>query len=123
MTLAKIIALTDEMKPNAFSKEAKTLWINEIENTVVEEVINKAEGNDITFKPYTYDADQEKELLVPDAHSDVYSLYLSSKIDFNNREFGGFNNSTVMFSSAYDDYAKEYRRNHLPKQSNSEKGY
>ena len=38
MTLAEIIAQVDEIKPNAFSNEAKTIWINEIEGKIQTDV-------------------------------------------------------------------------------------
>ena len=43
MTLAKIISMVDEMKPNQYDSETKTAWMSEVEGMVVEEILNRAE--------------------------------------------------------------------------------
>ena len=59
-TLKSVIDYVDEIKPNAFSNEAKTKWLNECEGLVQTEVLLWASEEIIT---YQYDADKDKELL------------------------------------------------------------
>lgn len=119
MNLAKMISMCDELKPNQYDTEQKTQWISEIEAQVVDEILNMAEENEIEFEKYDYDTDAEKELLVPDAYSDVYLHYLMAKIDFANAEYGRYNNSIAMFHFSFERFGKHYIKNHVPKQKNS----
>lgn len=79
MKIAEIIGLTDELRPNEYTAEMKTRWLSEVEGTVVDEILNCAEGNNISFEGYRYATDQERELLVPDRFSDIYIQYLIEK--------------------------------------------
>lgn len=116
MTLAKIISMVDEMKPNQYDSETKTAWMSEVEGMVVEEILNRAEGNEIEFEGYDYDLDAEKTLLVPDRYADLYRNYLCAKIDYANAEYERYNNSVTMFEASYSTFAQHYRRTHMPKQ-------
>jgi len=122
MTLAKVISMCDEAKPNQYDISIKTQWINEVENLVIEGIVNRAEGNDMEFTPYDYDTDSDAELVVPDVYSDIYINYVFAKIDFMNAEFGRYNNSAAMYQASYDTYASAYRRSHMPKQAVSLSG-
>lgn len=67
MKVAEIIAAIDELRPNEYSASMKTKWLSECEGTIVDEVLNRAEGNNIEFEGYDYETDQEKETLLPDS--------------------------------------------------------
>ena len=116
MTLADLIAYVDQIRPNAFDKEQETGWINEIEHKVYDQVINKAVGN-ITNDPtpYFYDQNAETELLVEDAHKAVYVTYLLAQMDYANMELDRYNADAAMHQAAWQEYAAEYRRNHMPR--------
>ena len=114
MTLAELIAQADELRPNMFSKEMKTSWINEVESKVVKQVINKALWNHDTFTPYEYELNAETSLRIPDEHCDVYRTYLFAQMDYANAELDRYNADAAMHRAAWDDYAAEYRREHYP---------
>lgn len=101
---------------NPYDEKAKTQWISEVEGIVIDEILNRAEGNEIEFEKYDYDRDCEKVLRVPDRFNDLYLNYLYAKIDFNNAEYTRYNNSVMMYNAAYEAFAGYYRRNHMPKQ-------
>lgn len=116
MTLAELIAYVDQIRPNAFDKDQKTGWINEIEHKIYEQVLNKAVGNTTTDPtPYSYDLNAETALLVEETHRDVYVTYLLAQMDYANMEIDRYNADAAMHQAAWQDYAAEYRRNHLPK--------
>ena len=116
MTLAELISYVDQIRPNAFDKDQKTGWINEIEHKIYEQVLNKAVGNTTTDPtPYSYDLNAETALLVEETHRDVYVTYLLAQMDFANMEIDRYNADAAMHQAAWQDYAAEYRRNHLPK--------
>ena len=116
MTLADLIAYVDQIRPNAYDKEVMTGWVNEIEHKIYDQVLNKAVGNTaVDPTPYLYDMNGETELLVEDAHKDVYVTYLLAQMDYANMELDRYNTDAAMHQAAWQDYAAEYRRNHLPK--------
>lgn len=60
MTVAQVIQAVDAVKPNAFSNEEKTRWLNEVEGMVQTEVLLFASEEVIT---YSYEQDKDVELL------------------------------------------------------------
>lgn len=120
MTIGEAIFQTDTLKPNQYSPADKIKWLSEIDGIVKNEIIDTHEGRElITFTPYADDTSLETVLLVPEPYSNVYVLYLFTKIDFNNAEFTRFNNSVIMYNVAYENYAKYYNRKYMPLQKNS----
>lgn len=116
MTLAELIAYVDQIRPNAFDKDQETGWINEIEHKIYEQVLNKAVGNTTTDPtPYSYDLNAETALLVEETHRDVYVTYLLAQMDYANMEIDRYNADAAMHQAAWQDYAAEYRRNHVPR--------
>lgn len=115
MTLAKLLALVDDNKPNEYSDELKTLWLNEVEFRAHDEVWSRAKGNSGDYVPLNYLTDPERELLIPDQFADAYRAYLYAKIDYTNGEFERYNNDSALYDAAFNSYAAWYRRNHNPK--------
>jgi hypothetical protein len=115
MTLGQLIAEIETVKPHQFPKETITRWLTEVENTAVEQIFNRVDGVDIHFEKFDYDMDHEKELQIPDHFADVYMTYVSAKIDYANREFGGYNNAVSMYQAAFDELAAYWKRTHKPK--------
>lgn len=118
MTIAELLHMVDEIRPNQFSELTKTLWLSEIEHRVFDEVISK--GADccpyFRFTGYTYPLNQETVLAVPDRYADVYRTYIYAKIDQSLGEIDRYNNDSLLHSSAWMDYAAWYRRHHYPRE-------
>ena len=115
MKLSTIIANVDEKRPNQFSKEMMTGWINEIESKACRQVIGRAFWGKDDFEPYDYERDSEAELRIPDEHCDVYETYLFAKMDYTNGEIERYNADAAMHQAAWTEYAAEYRRSHYPR--------
>lgn len=115
MTLAELIAYVDKIRPNAYDKDVMTGWVNEIEWQVYDQVLSRAMDFTGTYIPYKYDLDAERELFVDDAHKGVYVYYLLAQMDHSNMEIDRYNADTTMHQAAWQDYAANYRRNHIPK--------
>ena len=110
MTPNKAIEIVDRLKPNSYSDEDKLRWINELDGMVQRLVIQTDE-----IKQYSYPEDMNKELLIPAPFDNAYTLYLEAKIDYHNREYGNYNNSTMMFESQFTEYKKWYIRENKAK--------
>ena len=102
-TLKSVIEYVDEIKPNAFSNEAKTQWVNECEGLVQTEVLLVADTELIS---YSYDTDKDKELLVKHPHVKIYWAYLTAMIDFANGEYNKYQNTMQMFNAFFGEYMR-----------------
>lgn len=116
-TINKVIERVDAVKPNTFDEEMKTAWLAQLDGMIQKIVMQKDE-----LIEYKYPEDMDRELLVPFPFEDIYVLWLSSKIDFQNQDYDEYNNSAEAFNNVFSDFKKAYIREHMPKQT-AEKGY
>ena len=118
MTLQKALDITDEMRPNAMSRQLKIVFLTEIEQLVHSEIILKHwhTPEQRTKPEYDVDTDPGTELLIPDPYSMFYPYWIISRIDEQNLEWDKFNNDRAIFENKYDTMNDWYRRNHMPLQ-------
>ena len=115
MTIIEAITRVDTVKPNTYTLNEKIKWLSELDGMIKTEIIDTHEGGeDITFSGYTDATDTDTKLLVPAPYDEVYIRYLEMHIDYANNEYGKYNNSMVMYSSAYSAFEKYYNREHMP---------
>lgn len=146
MTLSELIAKVSQVRPSEYDKDDLTQWVNEVEFLAWDTVIGHAEhpripvGDPVTvragednykpdddrppkppkYRPYVYEVDAERQLLIPDQFNEVYTTYLFSKIDFNNAEIERYSMEQQMFEAEWQTYAAWYRRTHTPKRLHHE---
>ena len=101
MTLKECIDFVDEIKPNAFTNEQKTQWLNEIEGRVQTEVFLWGMTNHTT---YTYETNKNTELFVKPPYENIYYEYLSAMIDYANGEYDKAQNTMAMFEEKYTPF-------------------
>ena len=111
MNLKQIIDMVDDIKPNAFSAETKTGWINECEGLVQTEVFLLAPEEVIA---YSYEADKNKEMLVGGPHNKIYWTYLTALIDFANGEYNKYQNTMQLFNNYFGEYMRWYALHYRP---------
>ncbi len=117
-TLKSVIEYVDEIKPNAFSNEAKTQWVNECEGLVQTEVLLLADTELIS---YSYDTDKDKELLVKHPHVKIYWAYLTAMVDFANGEYNKYQNTMQMFNAFFGEYMRWFALNYHPADTHGDK--
>lgn len=121
MTLSNVIAFVDGIKPNAFTPEQKTAWVNEVEGYVMTDIFLLAPTE---YKAYVWPDDQNTVLLVPDPHCKIYHAYLSAMIDFANGEYGKYNNELAMYNEFCGEFMRWYTDRYRPADGRAEeKGY
>lgn len=121
MTLSQAINMVDDIKPNAFSCETKTAWINECEGLVQTEVLLRA-IDDITV--YDYDRDHGAQLLAKPPHDKIYWAYLSAMVDFGNGEYSRYQNTMQVFNSFFGEYQRWFALHYRPADGEAiEQGY
>ena len=122
MTIMDALYRIDELKPNSYSQSEKIKWLSTLDGVIKSEIKDTHERcnkeccvETKVFSGYTEDADLNTVLLVPAPYDDIYLRWLESQIDYNNGEYGKYNNSLVAYNDAYDLYQKHYNRTHMPK--------
>ena len=120
-TLQGVLDIIDGIKPNAFSEEAKTAWINEIEGLVQTEVFLLAIEDVVQ---YTWPENAAATLLAKPPHDKIYWVYMSAMVDFANGEYDKYQNTMQMFNQFFGEYMRWYARTYNPADGEAEvKGY
>lgn len=115
MTIIEAINKIDTFKPNSYTQLDKIKWLSDLDGNIKTEIIDTHEGgSDIIFKGYDETTDINTKLLVSAPHEDIYLKWLESKIDYNNAEYGKYNNSSIAFNNAFSAYERYYNRHHMP---------
>ncbi len=111
MKIKSVIDYVDEIKPNAFSNEVKTMWLNECEGMIQTEIFLFAP---LQILIYDYEKDKEKHMLVEPPHDKLYAAYLAAKIDYANGEYSKYENSRTMFQAHYNEFVRWYATHYRP---------
>lgn len=111
MTLKQVIDMVDDIKPNAFSNDTKTQWVNEVEGYVQTEVF-LLNVDDVV--KYSYEQDKNKTLLVDFPHDKLYWAYLSAMIDFANGEYNKYQNTMQMYNGFMGEFMRWFARTYRP---------
>lgn len=106
-TTNTVITRADELRENTLSDENKAIWINQVEQTVQRDILKLAEP--VHFK---YPDDVDKELSLTDEWSEIYVYYVVAMIDYWYRDTNLYNISAKMYNDTFQEYRKQYRREH-----------
>lgn len=122
MTIAEALQLMEEMRPGAaIAPMRMRKWLSDLDRQIWEELIEKRMPDENTpdvFLGYTQETDNATKLLIPDPDAEeIYQFYLSMKIDLANQEMVDYQNSALLFHTAYTAFAKKYARAHRQKVS------
>lgn len=113
MKIIDAITTIDAIKPNSYSVAMKVRWLSLLDGKVKKEMIDTHEGEIKDFYEYT-ESDTQKELLIEHPYDDIYIRWLEMQIDYASGEYTRYNNSKMMFTTAYNTYANYYNRTHMP---------
>ena len=116
MTIQEAIDRVDLLKPNHQSETHKVAWLAELDGLIHRELVmsHAHTREQETFVPYTMDTDRDTVLLAPFPYDEIYTYYLSAKVDLQNMEIGMYNNDKTLFNNAYDTLSDHWTRTHMP---------
>ena len=116
MKIIEAINTIDGQKHNTYTQGEKIAWLSRLDSMVKRLIIDTHEGGeDVVFTGYDDNTDILTELLVPAPFDEMYLRWLEAQIDYANGEYDKYNNSVLIYQTAYDSYANYYNRNHMPK--------
>ena len=119
MTLQEALDMADEMQDNTMSTEMKIRFISEIEGKIHGEILMKHEHTEAEEECPTYDDEtdtDDTELLVPAPYDMIYVYWLTSRYDYQNKEWDKFNNDRALFENAWEEFSDFWTREHMPLQ-------
>lgn len=112
MTIIEAIDRMDSLKPNGYSFDDKVNWLSSLDGMVLDQVlanyITDEEKNE--FEGYNPNTPIDTKLLVDEPYSDIYLLWIQSKIEFYDGEIARYNNTMIAFNSLYNDFEKHIFR-------------
>ena len=120
MTLAVLLAQVEALKHNNVVASMKLVWLTELEQRVVIEVLNthalstEEEAERALFTHYDAETVSTTVLLVPDPYSELYRYFLMAQIDESVREMSSYGNNIQQFNRAWMRYDNFYNRTHVP---------
>ena len=115
MTIIEAIIKVDALKPNNYTQVEKIKWLSNLDGVIKATIIDTHEGGeDIIFNGYDDETPISTVLLVPAPYDDLYIKWLESQIDYNNAEYGKYNNSSTAYNTAYSAFERYYNRQHMP---------
>ena len=113
MTIAGLIDMVDNLKPNQIEHGIKEEWLKNIEGQLWDEIILTHEDvPETVFDVKT--ATGGTELTAQPPYSDLYRFYLEAQIDLANGEMTRYNNSMMLFNGSWMAYRNYYNRRHMP---------
>ena len=115
MTIMEALNRTDAVKPNGYGQTEKINWLSALDGDIKTKIFDTHEGPSLSFSGYDEQTPLYTELLVPAPYDVVYLYYLSMQIDYANGELSKYNNSALMFNSAYADLERYCNRTLMPK--------
>lgn len=116
MTITEAISKTDNLKPNSYTQPDKVRWLSILDGIIKKEIIDTHEGGEeIIFNGYEAETPADTVLLVPAPYDDVYVKWLEAQIDYANGETDRWENSMVMYNTAFSAFQRFYNRTHMPK--------
>ena len=125
MTIQEALDRVDLMRPNGLNRIFKIAALSELDGLILREVISRHEANaddpDLTdWDGYTEDSAPGTVLIAPFPYDEIYTYWLSCKIDLQNLETEKYNNDRELFNNAYDTLGDYWTRTHMPKQLHRE---
>ena len=115
MTIIEAINQINHLKPNNYTQQEKIFWLSELDGAVKAEILDATEeGRGIAFSGYDDNSSLHTSLLIPPPYDEIYLFWLASRIDFWNSEYDLYNNSILMFNTAFKAYHDHYNSRNRP---------
>lgn len=103
LTLRKLIAAVDKLRPNVFTNEQKVQWVNDVEGDVWLNVLLLSPAD---LRPYNWETDQGTVLTVQSPFDGLYTYYLEAMIAYESEEDDTYQNAMEQYNQAFLKYLK-----------------
>ena len=107
MTVKEAMKRADALRMNTVSDEQKAAWVSDLDGQLAEMFGIEPPVNNWP--------EEDRVLLMPAPHDDVYVFYLVAMIDYYNQESTMYVNDMDIYNRAMKDARAWWRRGHRPK--------
>lgn len=114
MTVEECVRFVDEVKPNAFEENAKVAWLGQLEGRIASEILLLAPAELKRFHFTSMLEDGQKELLVDPPYDDIYSAYLTAKVDSKNGEYNKLSTAAQSFNRIWNEFSAWFANTYNP---------
>lgn len=115
MYLKEAIRRADALRLNTVSEEQKAAWLSDLDGQLAEMFgAEPQENKQAENEPPKSEWPEDRELLMPPPHEELYQLYLVCKIDYHNQEMGLYANDLAIYNAALAEAQAWYRRHNQP---------
>lgn len=111
MKLSECIEEVRQEKPNGFSEDKLTRFVNELE-AMIQDYLGIDHDK---IMAYEWENDGGKELIVQAPYDCMYKSYVKANIDYANEEYQSYANNQAQFMSDYEDWQAYAMRSDLVK--------
>lgn len=111
MKVSQVIVRADALRPNMIPEEQKAAWVCDLDGQL-------AEMMGAPLRPNRW-PEEDRELLMPPPHEEIYQLYLLCRVDQYNQEMGLYANDLVSYRTALGEAQAWWRRRHRPRRRRS----
>ena len=106
MTMKEAIQCADGLRMNTISEAQKAAWVHDLDGQLAE-MFGAA-------VPENRWPEEDRTLLMPEPHTEIYPLYLICKIDYYNQESTLYANDRAIYDAALNEATAWYRRQTRP---------
>jgi len=107
MTVKEAMRRADALRMNTVSDEQKAAWVSDLDGQLAEMFGIEPPVNNWP--------EEDRVLLMPPPHEEIYQLYLICKIDYYNQEMKLYANDLAIYNAALAEAQAWYRRHHRPR--------
>ena len=108
MTVKEAVKRADALRMNTVSEEQKAAWVCDLDGQLAEMFGVETPANNWP---------EDRVLLMPSPHEEIYQLYLICKIDYYNQEMKLYANDLAIYNTALAEAQAWYRRHNRPPNS------
>lgn len=117
MTVKEAITSLKATRPGADVTDAQLIeWLSSMEGYIANEILSHYPDAP-EYEPFNIDTDGvlDKELLVEEPYSILYTYRLQAMVDYNNADTQRYTNSMVAYNNEYKTWMDNYNRQHTAK--------
>lgn len=116
MTINEVLNEVDNIaKNNAVDREQKIKWLDRLDKTIFNDLIQYKENQIESFDGYTINTDEDTTLLVISPYDELYVYYILAQINLVQQEVKYYNNNIAVYEDKYRNYRDYLNRSYKSK--------
>jgi hypothetical protein len=116
MTINEVLNEVDNIaKNNAVDREQKIKWLDRLDKTIFNDLIQYKENQIESFDGYTINTDEDTTLLVKSPYDELYVYYILAQINLVQQEVKYYNNNIAVYEEKYRNYRDYLNRSYKSK--------